>query len=89
MTKVTSSVGAGPAAGPGACGGRHRAPGESSSLPVARAPGLGAPEGRVRAEGSVADPPPSLPLQIEFGGECHISGRPYTVFRWKPGADAR
>ena len=28
-------------------------------------------------------------VQIEFGGECHISGRPYTVFRWKPGSDAR
>lgn len=27
--------------------------------------------------------------QIEFGGQCHISGRPYTVFRWKPGAEAR
>lgn len=28
-------------------------------------------------------------LQIEFGGTCHISGRPYTVFRWRPGNDAR
>ena len=28
-------------------------------------------------------------VQIEFGGECHISGRPYTVFRWRPGNDAR
>ena len=28
-------------------------------------------------------------LQIEYGGECHISGRPYTVFRWRPGNDAR
>ncbi|CAL8465319.1 g4854 [Coccomyxa elongata] len=27
--------------------------------------------------------------RIEFGGECHISGRPYTVFRWRPGNDAR
>jgi hypothetical protein len=27
--------------------------------------------------------------QIEFGGTCHISGRPYTVFRWRPGSDAR
>ena len=27
--------------------------------------------------------------KIEFGGQCHISGRPYTVFRWKPGAEAR
>jgi pre-mRNA-splicing factor RBM22/SLT11 len=27
--------------------------------------------------------------QIEFGGTCHISGRPYTVFRWRPGNDAR
>ena len=30
-----------------------------------------------------------VPLQMEYGGECHISGRPYTVFRWKPGAEAR
>jgi hypothetical protein len=30
-----------------------------------------------------------LLLQIEFGGTCHISGRPYTVFRWRPGNDAR
>lgn len=29
------------------------------------------------------------PLQIEFGGTCHISGRPYTVFRWRPGSEAR
>jgi pre-mRNA-splicing factor RBM22/SLT11 len=21
--------------------------------------------------------------------ECHISGRPFTVFRWRPGQDAR
>ena len=35
-------------------------------------------------------PNPYVRMQrIEFGGECHISGRPYTVFRWKPGADAR
>jgi hypothetical protein len=27
--------------------------------------------------------------KIEFGGTCHISGRPYTVFRWRPGNDAR
>lgn len=27
--------------------------------------------------------------QIEYGGQCHISNRPYTVFRWKPGNDAR
>ena len=33
--------------------------------------------------------PPPTHLQIEFGGECHISGRPYTVFRWKPGPNAR
>lgn len=26
---------------------------------------------------------------MEFGGQCHISGRPYTVFRWRPGNDAR
>lgn len=29
------------------------------------------------------------PAQIEYGGTCHISGRPYTVFRWKPGNEAR
>lgn len=29
------------------------------------------------------------PIQVEYGGECHISGRPYTVFRWRPGNDAR
>ena len=28
-------------------------------------------------------------VQMEYGGECHISGRPYTVFRWRPGNDAR
>lgn len=27
--------------------------------------------------------------QIPNGGACHISGRPYTVFRWRPGNDAR
>eukprot|EP00201_Polytomella_parva_P000168 CAMPEP_0175039980 /NCGR_PEP_ID=MMETSP0052_2-20121109/958_1 /TAXON_ID=51329 ORGANISM="Polytomella parva, Strain SAG 63-3" /NCGR_SAMPLE_ID=MMETSP0052_2 /ASSEMBLY_ACC=CAM_ASM_000194 /LENGTH=192 /DNA_ID=CAMNT_0016302039 /DNA_START=142 /DNA_END=720 /DNA_ORIENTATION=+ len=27
--------------------------------------------------------------RIEYGGACHISGRPYTVFRWRPGNDAR
>lgn len=27
--------------------------------------------------------------QIEYGGQCHVSGRPYTVFRWKPGPNAR
>lgn len=32
---------------------------------------------------------PVAVLQIEFGGTCHISGRPYTVFRWRPGSDAR
>ena len=26
---------------------------------------------------------------MEYGGQCHISGRPYTVFRWRPGNDAR
>jgi pre-mRNA-splicing factor RBM22/SLT11 len=34
-------------------------------------------------------PPPSPQPQIEYGGECHISARPYTVFRWRPGNDAR
>ncbi|PSC73683.1 zinc finger CCCH domain-containing 40 [Micractinium conductrix] len=27
--------------------------------------------------------------RIEYGGQCHISNRPYTVFRWRPGNDAR
>ncbi|KAK9839921.1 hypothetical protein WJX74_000404 [Apatococcus lobatus] len=35
-------------------------------------------------------PNPYVRMQkIPYGGECHISGRPYTVFRWKPGTDAR
>ena len=35
--------------------------------------------------------PPAAPAppQMEYGGQCHISNRPYTVFRWKPGNDAR
>lgn len=33
--------------------------------------------------------PPLRARQIEFGGQCHISNRPYTVFRWRPGNDAR
>jgi pre-mRNA-splicing factor RBM22/SLT11 len=28
-------------------------------------------------------------VQIEYGAECHISKRPYTKFRWRPGSDAR
>lgn len=32
---------------------------------------------------------PLFSTQIEYGGQCHVSGRPYTVFRWKPGPDAR
>eukprot|EP01025_Chloroclados_australasicus_P016055 TRINITY_DN1785_c0_g3_i4.p1 TRINITY_DN1785_c0_g3~~TRINITY_DN1785_c0_g3_i4.p1 ORF type:complete len:510 (-),score=69.51 TRINITY_DN1785_c0_g3_i4:259-1734(-) len=35
-------------------------------------------------------PNPYVRMQkFPYGGECHISGRPYTVFRWKPGKDAR
>ncbi|KAK9796709.1 hypothetical protein WJX73_008424 [Symbiochloris irregularis] len=35
-------------------------------------------------------PNPYVRMQrVVFGGECHISGRPYTVFRWRPGNDAR
>lgn len=35
-------------------------------------------------------PNPFVRMQrIEFGGQCHISNRPYTVFRWRPGNDAR
>ncbi|KAL6757150.1 hypothetical protein V8C86DRAFT_1789080 [Haematococcus lacustris] len=35
-------------------------------------------------------PNPFVRMQrIEYGGQCHISGRPYTVFRWRPGNDAR
>ncbi|KAG2435021.1 hypothetical protein HYH02_012018 [Chlamydomonas schloesseri] len=35
-------------------------------------------------------PNPFVRMQrIEYGGTCHISGRPYTVFRWRPGNDAR
>ena len=28
-------------------------------------------------------------LQVDYGAECHISKRPYTKFRWRPGSDAR
>ncbi|MEW5307120.1 MAG: hypothetical protein WDW36_009536 [Sanguina aurantia] len=39
---------------------------------------------------SCLGPNPFLRMQrIEFGGTCHISGRPYTVFRWRPGSEAR
>ncbi|KAL4431000.1 hypothetical protein ABPG75_006256 [Micractinium tetrahymenae] len=35
-------------------------------------------------------PNPFVRMQrIEYGGQCHISNRPYTVFRWRPGNDAR
>ncbi|KIY99158.1 pre-mRNA-splicing factor RBM22/SLT11 [Monoraphidium neglectum] len=35
-------------------------------------------------------PNPYVRMQkIPNGGACHISGRPYTVFRWRPGNDAR
>jgi len=37
----------------------------------------------------VCNPPVLSLVQIEFGGTCHISGRPYTVFRWRPGSEAR
>jgi pre-mRNA-splicing factor RBM22/SLT11 len=26
---------------------------------------------------------------LDYGAECHISKRPYTKFRWRPGSDAR
>lgn len=39
---------------------------------------------------SCLGPNPYVRMQrVQFGGECHISGRPYTVFRWRPGNDAR
>jgi pre-mRNA-splicing factor RBM22/SLT11 len=35
-------------------------------------------------------PNPYVRMQkIPGGGQCHVSGRPYTVWRWRPGADAR
>jgi len=35
-------------------------------------------------------PNPYVRMQkIPYGGQCHISGRPYTVFRWRPGVEAR
>ena len=48
--------------------------------------GLSAP----RPRGSSFTHPHLAPRpQIEYGGTCHISDRPYTVFRWRPGNDAR
>ena len=39
---------------------------------------------------SCLGPNPFVRMQrIEFGGQCHVSNRPYTVFRWRPGSDAR
>ena len=32
---------------------------------------------------------PSARAQEKYGMECHISARPFTVFRWRPGTDAR
>uniref|UniRef100_A0A1D1ZT75 Uncharacterized protein n=1 Tax=Auxenochlorella protothecoides TaxID=3075 RepID=A0A1D1ZT75_AUXPR len=35
-------------------------------------------------------PNPYVRMQrMDYGSTCHISGRPYTVFRWRPGNDAR
>jgi hypothetical protein len=31
----------------------------------------------------------SLPSQENYGAECAISARPFTVFRWRPGNEAR
>ena len=28
-------------------------------------------------------------MKEPYGSECAISGRPFTVFRWKPGSEAR
>lgn len=39
---------------------------------------------------SCLGPNPYVRMQkFPVGGICHISGRPYTVFRWKGGSDAR
>merc|ERR1711959_206482 len=39
---------------------------------------------------SCLGPNPYVRMQkFSAGGICHISGRPYTVFRWKAGCDAR
>ena len=35
-------------------------------------------------------PNPYVRMQkMPLGGECAISGRPFTVFRWRPGNEAR
>jgi len=64
---------------------------------VKRSEGRGAHRGNLCRRGWAPRPPmsqrlhtcPAVLPQIEYGGECHISGRPYTKFRWRPGSDAR
>jgi len=39
---------------------------------------------------SCLGPNPFVRMQkFPIGGLCHISGRPYNIFRWKAGSDAR
>lgn len=40
-------------------------------------------------QASLQQTPADACMQIEYGAECHISKRPYTKFRWRPGSDAR
>lgn len=47
------------------------------------------PEFTVACEPADTSAATCLTSQMEYGGECHISGRPYTKFRWRPGSDAR
>ena len=71
--------------------GGRKAEGSATARKQSASARSGSPSDGTRTPSPAHPPstPPPRSQQIEFGGECHISGRPYTVFRWKPGPNAR